>query len=252
MDELVRKAALAIMGSVNCIALTGAGISVESGIPDFRSAGGLWSKYDPMEYAHITAFQRNPEKIWRMIFDLLDLTRSARPNPAHQALAALECMNYLKSIVTQNLDNLHQAAGNENVIEFHGNAHRLECLECGAQYDINDFELAGVPPACRSCGTILKPSVVFFGEMIPHDALVNAQILAQNADAILVIGTSAVVYPASGIPYIARDHGAVVIEMNIEETELTGSITDIFIQGPVGETLPALLSMIEMESKKKS
>lgn len=245
MDEQLRKAASIITGSCGLIALTGAGISVESGIPDFRSAGGLWSKYDPMEYAHITAFQRNPAKIWRMIFDLLDLTRTARPNSAHDALAKLEKMGYLKSIITQNIDNLHQEAGNVNVIEFHGNAHRLECLECGSRYAISDYELTGVPPVCKGCGQILKPSVIFFGEMIPHEALVNSQILAQNADAIIVIGTSAVVYPAISIPYIAKDRGATVIEMNIEETELTGAITDIFIQGSVGKTLPALLALVE-------
>lgn len=243
MDQNSEAAGI-IISSKNLIALTGAGISVESGIPDFRSAGGLWEKYDPMEYAHIDSFRRNPVKIWDMIFDLVALTRNAKPNPAHIALAELERMDYLKAIITQNIDNLHQAAGSGNVIEFHGNASRLECLHCGAEYGADEFEATGKPPACGKCNEILKPSVIFFGEMIPQRALVDSQLYAEGADAVLVIGTSAVVYPASNIPYIAKQRGAKVIEMNLEETGLTGSITDVFIQGSVGSTLPRLVDRV--------
>jgi NAD-dependent deacetylase len=244
MDDTIRKAAEIINKAHHLIALTGAGISVESGIPDFRSSGGLWEKFDPMIYAHIDSFRRNPEMVWDMIFEMVDLTRSSKPNPAHVALAELEKMGILKAIITQNIDNLHQEAGSLNVIEFHGNAHTLECVKCGEDYSVDDFPNDRTIPACRACGAILKPGVVFFGEVIPPDALMESQMLAKSSDAILVIGTSAVVYPASGIPYVAKQNRASVIEMNLESTGLTNSITDVFIQGRVGETLPRLLDEI--------
>lgn len=244
MDDTIRKAAEIINKAHHLIALTGAGISVESGIPDFRSAGGLWEKFDPMIYAHIDSFRRNPEMVWDMIFEMVDLTRSSKPNPAHIALAELEKMGILKAIITQNIDNLHQEAGSSNVIEFHGNAHTLECVKCGEDYSVDDFPNDRTIPKCRGCGAILKPGVVFFGEVIPPDALMESQMLAKSSDAILVIGTSAVVYPASGIPYVAKQNRASVIEMNLESTGLTNSITDVFIQGRVGETLPRLLDEI--------
>ncbi|MCU0845335.1 MAG: NAD-dependent deacylase [Spirochaetes bacterium] len=244
MEEHYRQAAEIIGGAKTIISLTGAGISVESGIPDFRSACGLWEKYDPMEYAHIDAFRRNPEKIWKMVFELIELTSSASPNPAHRALAELEKMNILRSVITQNIDNLHQAAGSRNVIEFHGNASRLDCLNCGQSYGAGEFELTKKVPRCRGCSAVLKPSVIFFGEAIPVQALAESERLSNLADAILVIGTSAVVYPASSIPFIVKSNGGRVIEMNLETTGLTHSITDVFIQGPVGTTLPELIACL--------
>ncbi len=244
MEDQFRRAAEIIKKSRNMIALTGAGISVESGIPDFRSACGLWEKYDPMEYAHIDAFRRNPVKIWKMIFELIELTGSAKPNPAHYALASLEEKKLLQSVITQNIDNLHQAAGSRNVIEFHGNASVLECLSCGASFRAEEYEINGIPPRCRQCNEILKPSVIFFGEAIPMNALSESERLANSADAIIVVGTSAVVYPASSIPYIVKSNGSPVIEVNLESTGLTGSITDVFLQGPAGKMLPRLLEYL--------
>lgn len=244
ITKALSTAAEIIKQSQYLIALTGAGISVESGIPDFRSAGGLWEKYDPAVYAHIDSFKRNPEMIWEMLFEMIDLTKNARPNPAHLALADLERKNILKALITQNIDNLHQEAGSVNVIEFHGNAHRLECLVCHHEEPVESPDFGGKPPRCPKCGQIMKPQVVFFGEMIPPDALMESQMLANSADAILVVGTSAVVYPASSIPYIAKQNRAKVIEMNLERTALTGSITDVFIQGRVGETLPKLNELV--------
>ncbi len=180
MEDKFRQAADIIKKSKNTIALTGAGVSVESGIPDFRSAGGLWDKYDPSEYAHIDSFRRHPEKIWNMIFDLRDITTNARPNPAHIAMAKMEEMNLLSAVITQNIDNLHQAAGSRNVIEFHGNASRLECIHCGASFGADEYEVApGVPPRCRACKEILKPSVIFFGEAIPVRALAESETAGQ-------------------------------------------------------------------------
>lgn len=238
------EAAKIIKNSSLTIALTGAGVSVESGIPDFRSPTGLWEKYNPAEYAHIDAFRRDPRKIWNMIFELMGMTNSAQPNSAHLALAELENMGLLHSIITQNIDNLHQRAGSKNVIEFHGNAEYLHCIYCGAQYSPEEFVIGTEPPACKSCNEILKPSVIFFGETIPYDALLESQKLANTADAVLVVGTSAVVYPASSIPHIVKSRGGSVIEMNLEQTVLTSSITDVYLQGSAGETLPMLVAQL--------
>jgi NAD-dependent deacetylase len=246
MEQAIERAAEMMRRARHVIALTGAGISTESGIPDFRSAGGLWQKYDPAEYASIHAFQANPGKVWRMLFDMIDLTRKALPNPGHRALAELEEMGLLKCVVTQNIDNLHQAAGSVNVIEYHGNVSRLECIHCGAVYGESDFNVdeiveQRVPPLCTGCQGVLKPGVIFFGEMIPRDAMVLSEEEAQEADLVLVIGTSAVVYPAAGIPLIAKQRNAGIIEFNTESTELTRYATDLFIEGMAGTTLPELV-----------
>lgn len=245
MDRL-NEAAEIIKKSKNMIALTGAGVSVESGIPDFRSAGGLWDKYDPAIYASIQSFNTMPERVWDMIFEMIELTATAKPNNAHYALAGLESMNLLKALITQNIDNLHQEAGSRNVIEYHGNASRLECLRCKSEYEAADFDLTGKKiPRCVTCGIILKPSVVFFGEMIPHDALKQSSFYAARADVVLVAGTSAVVYPAAAIPQQAKMNGAKIIEFNIEETELTHRGTDILILGSAGKTLPRLVELLK-------
>ncbi len=244
----IDEAAAIIKKSKSMIALTGAGISVESGIPDFRSSGGLWDKYDPAVYASIYSFRNMPEKVWEMIFELIEVTGKAKPNPAHKALAELEKMNLLKAVITQNIDNLHQAAGSKNVIEYHGNAQHLVCLQCGEKYSPEDYDIEKRKvPYCEMCGKVLKPSVVFFGEMIPPDALYQSQQYAEAADVVLVIGTSAVVYPAAGIPGIVKNRGGKVIEFNLEETELTSSCTDIFIKGPAGKTLTELVSAVKKQ-----
>ncbi len=244
MDTNIARAAEIIKGSRSLIALTGAGISVESGIPDFRSAHGLWAKYDPFVYASIEMFREDPSRSWKMIFEMIDVTQNALPNPGHRALADLERMGLLKAVITQNIDNLHQEAGSTDVIEYHGNASRLECLQCGGDYDHRDFPLEGkVPPRCPSCHMILKPAVVFFGEMIPREAQSRSQSLAERADAVIVVGTSAVVYPAAGIPLVAKRNGASIIEFNVEPTELTRHVTDVFVEGPSGKTLPILVEL---------
>lgn len=246
MDSNIVKAAEIIRKSKHMIALTGAGISVESGIPDFRSAGGLWDKYDPAVYASIYSFHNMPEKVWEMIFDMIEITEKAKPNNAHIALAELEKMKLLKAVITQNIDNLHQEAGSKNVIEYHGNAKHLVCLNCSALYSSSEFEIREKQiPHCESCGKVLKPSVIFFGENIPERALSESQRHAETADVVLVAGTSAIVYPAAGIPRIAKKLGAVIIEFNVEETELTGDYTDIFIYGSAGETLSELVKLLK-------
>jgi NAD-dependent deacetylase len=248
MDINISKAAEIIQSAKYVIALTGAGVSTESGIPDFRSQGGLWDVYDPAEYATIEAFHETPEKVWEMNFAMGEITKNAKPNSGHKALAELEKLGLLKCIITQNIDNLHQEAGSKCVIEYHGNSSHLECLSCGKKYGRDEFAAntkKKIPPRCKKCKSILKPSVIYFGEMIPHEAVTRSQEAAQKADAVMVIGTSAVVYPAAGIPLIAKQHNAVIIEFNTEETGLTGSATDIFVLGKVGTTLPELVRQIK-------
>lgn len=241
MENLLIRAAEIIKNSKYLIALTGAGISVESGIQDFRSAGGLWEKYDPMEYAHIDSFKKNPEKVWKMIFELIDVVGNIKPNAAHIALAKMENMNLLKAVITQNIDNLHQAAGSRKVIEFHGNARSLECLSCGEVYQADEIKIGNMPPRCTECDSILKPGFIFFGEAIPLQAIYESELLASTADAILVIGTSAIVYPAASIPFTAKANGAQVIEVNLESTPLTNSVTDVFLKGSASMVLSRLL-----------
>lgn len=243
INLLISNAADIIYKSKFTIALTGAGISVESGIPDFRSAGGLWSRFDPSEYATIEAFRQDPEKVWKMLKEMDEIVSGARPNSAHIAMGEMEKMGFLHYIITQNIDNLHQEGGAKNVIEYHGNSSTLSCLWCGRRY--RSIEKKGeYPPKCH-CGRVLKPDVVFFGEPIPVDALHKSYELASKAEALMIVGTSAVVSPANSIPVIAKQNGAKLIEINLENTHLTDSITDIFLKGRAGEILPALLKELK-------
>ncbi len=239
MESLIRQAAEKIAAAEKVVALTGAGISVDSGIPDFRSADGIWSKYDPMEFGTIDAFLSNPVKIWKMLRELSDIVGDAKPNPGHQGLADLESFGRLSSIITQNVDGLHQEAGNSTVIEFHGNGRRLVCLTCKRTYDRDEIALDSFPPMC-ACLNILKPDVVFFGEMIPMRALLHAQAEAEGCDVMLVVGTSAQVIPAADLPHVAKARGATVIEVNPEPTPLTTLVADISIHESATTLMPAL------------
>jgi NAD-dependent deacetylase len=243
MDMEIKKAAEFIRHSQCTLALTGAGISVESGIPDFRSAQGLWSRYNPEEYATIFAFQNNPEKVWQMLKEMDELVLHAQPNPAHVGLGEMEQLGFLQYIITQNIDNLHQAGGAKNVIEYHGNSSTLSCLSCGKHFKASE-KRDSFPPRC-TCRKILKPNVVFFGEAIPHEALTRSFQLAATAQVLLIIGTSALVSPANTLPEIAKQNGAKIIEINMENTHLTDSVTDLFVQGGAGSIVPALVQELK-------
>ena len=243
MEKLIEQAADVIINSKMTLALTGAGISVESGIPDFRSAGGLWSKFDPAEYATISAFRANPARVWEMLREMDAVVSQAKPNKAHTGMGELEQMGYLHCIITQNVDNLHQAGGSKNVIEYHGNSSTLSCMSCGKNYKAEE-KRAEYPPRC-DCQKPLKPDVVFFGEPIPVDALNRSFMLASQAQALMVAGTSAIVSPANTIPGTAKQNGATVIEINKERTHLTDSITDIFLQGSAGVVISALVEAVK-------
>ena len=230
--------------NLKTIALTGAGISVESGIPDFRSSDGLWSKYNPEEYAHISAFRSNPAKVWQMIKEMMELVLGAEPNPAHTAMAELEQMGLLSSVITQNVDGLHQRAGSKEVIEFHGSNQWLVCLKCGDRQEAVSISLKVIPPRCPQCSAVLKPDVVFFGEPIPWEAQTRSFEEARTCNLVLVVGTSAVVYPAAGIPTSAKQSGAKVVEINMEPTPLTGFVSDYLIQGSAGTILPKIVEEV--------
>jgi len=243
MEESIESAARVIIESKATIALTGAGISVESGIPDFRSKEGLWSRFDPEEYASIYAFRDNPEKVWKMLKEMEEIVGRAKPNNAHIGLAKLENMGLLNAVITQNIDNLHQEAGSKDVIEYHGNSKALTCLWCKKTYDYKEKE-GEYPPKCE-CGKILKPDVIFFGEAIPPLAMERSSKLAASCQALLIIGTSAVVSPFNILPRVAGQAGSKIIELNLEETVLTHDITDIFIRGKASESMSEIISLVE-------
>jgi NAD-dependent protein deacetylase/lipoamidase len=243
--KLIQRAAKDILRSKKTIAFTGAGISVESGIPDFRGAGGLWQKYNPNEYAQIDAFYSNPERVWLMLKDMLILVMTAKPNPAHFGLAELERMGLLSSVITQNVDGLHQAAGNQNVIEFHGSHRTLSCLKCSTKVNGKSLKMDDLPARCPRCSSLLKPDIVFFGEPIPFKAEVLSIEESRSSNLVLSIGTSAVVFPAASIPLTAKENGAIVIEINMESTPLTHEISDYLIAGSAGEIIPAIVEEIK-------
>ncbi|MFW6001539.1 MAG: SIR2 family NAD-dependent protein deacylase [Halanaerobium sp.] len=229
MDKY-KKAAQMIKDSSHITAFTGAGISVESGVPPFRGKEGLWNKYDPA-ILDINRFYADPEKIWGYIKEIFyDYFAEAEANPAHKALAELENQDLIKAVITQNIDNLHQEAGSKNVIEFHGNSKKLVCTKCGNRYTVDESIFAVLPPKCDDCQGVLKPDFVFFGESIPDKALDLSYQEAEKADLFLVIGTTGEVYPASMIPIYAKDSGAEIIEINTKKSNFTDRITDIFLK----------------------
>jgi len=236
-----RELAELIRGHPRVVALTGAGISVESGIPSFRGAGGLWERYDPLEYAHIQAFRRNPLKVWQLLKEMDETITRARPNPAHYALAELEARGFLLGIITQNVDNLHQAAGSQRVVEYHGNALRFICDNCRGHHPRESLDLSRPPLYCY-CGGLIRPAVVFFGEAIPPGAQAEAEDLAQHCDLLLVIGTSGEVAPASYIPHLAQRWQALIVENNLEPTGLTATLADHFLAGSAGQIWPVILA----------
>ncbi len=239
-----QEAARLLAGRRNAVALTGAGISVESGIPAFRGTHGLWEKFPPMEYATIGAFMRQPEKAWRMLSELLSLCGGASPNAAHAGLVELESRGVLRAVITQNVDGLHQAAGSRRVIEYHGNMKELVCISCWKHFPTRERWKAGEDAPRCECGEVLKPNIVLFGEPIPWIPQERAEEEARTCGVLLVIGTSAQVAPACDIPRIAKEAGAAVVEINPEETMLTGSVTDVYLPGKASEVVGRVLGIL--------
>lgn len=199
----------------NCVVLTGAGISAESGIPTFRSKGGLWEKYDPTVYASIEVFRKDPSKYWQIRGDFIRDYDSYEPNAAHRALVELENFGIVRQVITQNIDGLHRKAGSRRVVEIHGSLREIICQQCNRTYLAPDIP-GGNPPYC-GCGGVLKPNTVLFGEQLPPEALEMAIRESSTCRVMLVIGTSAVVYPAAHLPVVAKQHGAKIVEINIEK-----------------------------------
>jgi len=252
LRKLIEEAAAKILSAERVAAFTGAGISVESGIPPFRGKDGLWSKYDPVLF-EISHFRAQPIETWRLLKEVFyNFMAKAEPNAAHRGLFQLEQMGLLKTVITQNVDNLHQKAGNTDVVEFHGTSKRLVCLDCLSSYNYADIEehVTDMPPLCLACRGILKPDFVFFGEGIPPKALQRSFMEAMLADLFLVIGTTGEVYPAALVPIQAKQKGTVIIEINPEPTAFTGQITDIFLQGKSAQIVSELMDQIAMVRSK--
>jgi len=226
-----------------CVVLTGAGVSTESGIPDFRSAEGIWRRYDPREYATIDAFLANPEKVWDFYGKRLAALAEAEPNAGHYALADLEQRGWIDAVITQNVDGLHTRAGSRNIVEVHGSIRTASCLDCGTRLSY-EKALAGLPlPPCPSCGRVLKPDVVMFGELLPEAAIDRAVRLSAEARLFLVVGSSLEVYPVAGLPLETLARGGKLAIVNRGETPLDGS-AEIRIDASAGETLAALAAAL--------
>jgi NAD-dependent deacetylase len=244
MNKSIQRAAELIKDSKYCIAFTGAGISVESGIPPFRGADGLWSKYDP-EVLDINYFMNNPDISWKIILELFyDFFGKAKPNAAHFGLAELEKEGILKAIITQNIDNLHQEAGSKVVWEYHGNYKYLVCPTCGKKYNATLDILKIIPPKCEKDMSVLKPDFVFFGEGIPEEASKGAFEDATRSDVLILIGSTGEVMPANMIPRLAKQGGAAVIEINTHTSSFTSSVTDVFLEGKAGKIISELVKII--------
>jgi NAD-dependent deacetylase len=233
-------AARALAGSRSLAMLTGAGISAESGVPTFRDAQtGLWARFDPLQLATPTAFAIHPKLVWDWYAWRRKLVARVQPNPAHEALAAIERRIPDCLLITQNVDGLHRRAGSRNVVELHGNIGRVKCSREGTVVENWDCVTDAVP-RCASCGALLRPDVVWFEEMLPPDALAAAEAMVRRCDLMLVVGTSAEVYPAAALPSIAKACGAMVIEINPNVTALSAT-ADYALRGPAGGVLPALV-----------
>lgn len=246
MEQGVQALAALVRERQPCVVLTGAGISTESGIPDFRSPGGIWAEYDPMEYATIEAFQRDPVKVWEFYALRFEVLTRAVPNPGHLAVAELERRGLVAAVVTQNIDGLHERAGSREVVEVHGSIRTASCPECAERVPLEQVvsALRDAPaPGCPRCGAILKPDVVMFGELLPVGAMERAVELAQAAGLLLVVGSSLEVYPVAGLPQETMSAGGRLAIVNRGRTPFD-NLTDVAIDAGAGETLAAVVEAL--------
>lgn len=240
----LREAATLIGKSHSLNAFTGAGISAESGIPPFRGEEGIWNKYDP-KVLDINYFLDNPRKSWIIIHKLFyEMFSKAKPNPAHFVLAEWQQKSILKSLITQNIDQLHQIAGSTEITCFHGTSLELVCMECGKKFAVDEKLFEELPPLCSACNGILKPDFIFFGEGIPPKAYAEAIDAAKKTDVMLIIGTSGEVRPANQIPVLAKQNGATIIEVNRDPSHYTQSLSTMFFRGEAGKILPEINALI--------
>jgi NAD-dependent deacetylase len=246
-NETTGKLADLIRANQPCVALTGAGISTESGIPDFRSPTGMWAEFDPLEYATMGAFRRDPAKVWRFYAPRFSMLTEAKPNAAHIALAELERRGLLRAVVTQNIDLLHERAGSRDVIEVHGSIRTSTCPDCRAQHSLAEvvplIEAGGGAPSCPDCGGILKPDVVFFDELLPPEAIDRAYELAAEAHLLLVVGSTLEVWPVAELPLVTLRAGGKVAVVNRGPTAIDGR-ADLKIEGGAGDVLESVVSAL--------
>ena len=274
MEDLIKRAVRDLAKSRYAIALTGAGISTESGIPDFRGPKGIWTMNKEAEakaYERYELFLNNPRAYWEEILELRGTygmfhgqNRQAQPNPGHYALAELEALGILKCVITQNIDGLHKKAGSKRVLEYHGSVNAVRCISCGSRYAWEEVSLDELPPRCK-CGAVLKDDVVHFKEPIPSDVMEESEKEALRCDLMLICGTSAVVYPFANLPRMARFHSrrfmagldvvgcrtnVKIIEVNADPTPLTHEgVSDYLIQGKTGEILPRIVGELKKSTK---
>lgn len=249
-QEAIRQAAALLVEADYVTGLTGAGISVESGIPPFRGPGGLWTKYGEPPMNGYQRFLDDPRKAWEERLSptgpskiLQETVRNAQPNPGHDALVTLEEMGLLRYLITQNVDGLHRRAGSRNLAEIHGNSTLVRCLQCVARSPLAEVSVQQLPPACPQCGGMLKIDTVSFGEPIPQDVLEVCFEQSQRCDCMIVAGTSATVYPAAWFPMQIRERGGHLLEVNLYESELT-SLCSVSLRGKTGEILPKLVEAV--------
>lgn len=249
LDQKIEKAAGFIKKSKCSLAFTGAGISVDSGIPTFRGKNGLWSSVDPI-YLEIEFFTKKPLQSWKVIKEIFyDKFGDAQPNISHRILSKMEENGLIEAVITQNIDHLHTLAGSKNVYELHGTYKRLVCTKCTTEYDSSFADLNFLPPTCFICRGMLKPEIVFFNEEIPYLAKSKSFEIAEKCDLLLIIGTNADVYPANAIPVLAHKHNAKIIEINIIKSQFTQSITDVFLKGKASEVMGKLAKFLNLKDE---
>jgi len=238
-----------IRDSQPCVVLTGAGISTESGIPDFRSAGGIWARFDPFEVASIDAWRRDPARVWEFYALRLDVLGDAEPNAGHRALAELEAAGLVEAVVTQNVDGLHQAGGSRDVVEVHGSIRDAVCLACGERVPSERVAALLPVPACPACGAVLKPDVVMFGEVLPRAAIDRATELARRARLLLVVGSSLEVWPVAGLPGETLAAGGRLAIVNRGRTDWDARAA-VTVDGGAGEVLSAVADELLRELRR--
>jgi len=230
-----------------CVVLTGAGVSTESGIPDFRSPTGIWAQVDPMEYASIRAFREDPEKVWSFYALRIEMLTGAEPNAAHHALAELERRGFVQAIVTQNIDLLHTRAGSRDVVEVHGSIRTASCLSCGHREPLDESLLP--VPRCPECGAVLKPDVVFFGELLPAEAIDRAYKLAREASLMLIVGSALEVFPVAELPLETLRSGGSLAIVNRGPTALDDR-AEIKVNAAAGHTLAEVVALLTKSSSE--